>query len=178
MWSPDHYLTTSRFAAAAHRGQTVTGTDLPYLLHLAQVAAEVMLALQAEADHAEDLALQCALLHDTLEDTATSYADLVATFGLAVADGVLALTKDTRLPHDEQMADSLRRISAQPQAVWLVKLADRIVNLQPPPAHWTPAKIAAYRDEAQDILIALGAASPHLAGRLAARIAAYPPANN
>ncbi|NTU80585.1 MAG: bifunctional (p)ppGpp synthetase/guanosine-3',5'-bis(diphosphate) 3'-pyrophosphohydrolase, partial [Chloroflexales bacterium] len=90
-----------------------------------------------------------------------------------VADGVLALSKDEALPKDERMPDSLRRIQAQPHAVWLVKLADRIVNMQPPPKHWQGDKIAAYKDEAHAILAALGAASPLLAARLAAKIEAY-----
>lgn len=72
------------------------------------------------------------------------------------------------------MADSLRRIQAEPREVWMVKLADRISNLQPPPAHWTPAKIAAYRVEALAIADTLGAASPHLHARLRAKIADYP----
>jgi GTP diphosphokinase / guanosine-3',5'-bis(diphosphate) 3'-diphosphatase len=71
------------------------------------------------------------------------------------------------------MADSLRRIKLQPREVWLVKLADRIVNLQPPPEHWQADKIAAYRAEARVILAALGEASPLLAARLAEKIEAY-----
>jgi (p)ppGpp synthase/HD superfamily hydrolase len=73
------------------------------------------------------------------------------------------------------MADSLRRIRLQPIEVWAVKLADRIANLAPPPPHWTTAKIAAYRAEAQAILEALGDAHEPLATRLASRIADYPP---
>lgn len=169
----DRYTTAAQFAAAAHAGQTVTGTTLPYLLHVTLVAMEVSAALRAEPGHDEGFAIQCALLHDTVEDTSVSYAQLVATFGQPVADGVLALSKDPTLPKGEQMRDSLRRIQAQPHAVWLVKLADRIVNLQPPPQHWTTEKIAAYKEEARVILATLGAASPLLAARLAAKIAAY-----
>ena len=73
----------------------------------------------------------------------------------------------------EAMTDSLERIRRQPPEVWMVKLADRIVNLGPPPPHWTAEKIATYRAEAQTILAALGAACPPLAARLAARIASF-----
>ena len=72
------------------------------------------------------------------------------------------------------MTDSLRRILLQPREVWMVKLADRINNLQPPPSHWKDPKIAAYRAEAIQIVEALGPASPYLEGRLRAKIAAYP----
>jgi (p)ppGpp synthase/HD superfamily hydrolase len=173
MWSQDRYTFASRFAAFAHAGQQVPGSELPYLLHLAQVAMEVSAALRVETGHDEDLAMQCALLHDTVEDTAITYEEVVATFGRAVADGVLALTKDEQLPKDEQMPDSLRRISEQPHAVWLVKLADRIVNMQKPPKHWAADKVASYKVEARTILDALGAASPMLAARLDEKIVAY-----
>lgn len=173
MWSQDLYTAAARFAAAAHAGQTVPGTDLPYLLHVTLVAMEVGAALRLESGHDEDLAIQCALLHDTVEDTSVTHEQIVAAFGHPVAGGVLALSKDPALPKNQQMADSLRRIQAQPRAVWLVKLADRIVNMQPPPKHWQGAKIAAYRSEARDILAALGAASPLLTARLAEKIGAY-----
>jgi (p)ppGpp synthase/HD superfamily hydrolase len=90
-----------------------------------------------------------------------------------VADGVAALSKDDRLPKADRMADSLRRIREQPREVWMVKLADRITNLAPPPDDWSAAKRAAYRDEAIVIADALGAASPTLHARLRARIEAY-----
>lgn len=173
MWSQDRYTAAARFAAAAHQGQTVPGSELPYLLHVTLVAMEVTAAVRAEPGHDEDLAVQCALLHDTVEDTAVTYDQVAAAFGQAVADGVLALTKDENLPKDAQMPDSLRRIRAQPREVWLVKLADRIVNMQPPPKHWQADRITAYKEEARSILAALGAASPLLAARLAAKLEAY-----
>lgn len=122
------------------------------------------------------LAVQCALLHDTLEDTSIPEAELAALFEPAVVAGVRALTKDATLPKSEAMADSLRRIREQPQEVWAVKLADRITNLAAPPAHWKAERIAGYRLEAEQILAALGEAHAPLAERLARRIAAYPPA--
>lgn len=173
-WSPDLYLRAARFAAAAHLGQKVPGGELPYLLHVCQVAAEVQRALAVEPYERPDLALACALLHDVVEDTAVTRAAVAAEFGEDVAAGVAALSKDPGLPKDQAMADSLRRIREQPREVWIVKLADRIVNLEPPPHYWKPAKIAAYREEAGVILGALGEASAWLADRLRARIAGYP----
>jgi (p)ppGpp synthase/HD superfamily hydrolase len=173
MWNQDRYAEACRFAAAAHAAQVVPGTELPYLTHVALVAMEVSAALRAEPNHDEDLALCCALLHDTVEDTPITLAEVQAVFGPAVAAGVSALTKDEALPKEAQIPDSLRRIRAQPNEVWLVKLADRIVNLQPPPKHWEPAKIADYKAQSQTILDELSAASPFLAARLEAKIAAY-----
>lgn len=172
-WLQESYLRAYRFAAAAHQGQRVPGTNFPYLMHFSFVAMEVMAALRAEPEHDGDLAVQCALLHDVIEDTPVTFEQVAQEFGAAVADGVRALSKDPALPKPEAMADSLRRIRQQPVEVWMVKLADRINNLQRPPEYWTAEKIYAYQTEAEKILQALGAASPFLAARLREKIDAY-----
>ena len=55
----------------------------------------------------------------------------------------------------------------------MVKLADRITNLQTPPSYWTTEKIIEYRQEAIEIHTALKEASPFLALRLAQKIENY-----
>ena len=173
-WSPDLYVAAYRFAAEAHRGQEYPGSGgLPYIMHISVVAMEVTAALAVEHVDAPDLAVQCALLHDTIEDTEATHEQVLAQFGAPVADGVLALSKNPSLPKSERMTDSLRRIREQPPAVWIVKLADRISNLGPPPAYWSRQKRTRYRDEAGDILAALGPASSYLTGRMQAKITAY-----
>jgi GTP diphosphokinase / guanosine-3',5'-bis(diphosphate) 3'-diphosphatase len=169
----DAYLSAWQFAAKAHRGQTVPGTDLPYLVHIGAVAMEVLVAHALEPLSDPLLATQCALLHDTVEDCGVAVAELKRRFGPAVAAGVLALSKRKDLPKPEAMSDSLARILAQPREVWAVKLADRISNLQPPPAHWTATKRAAYQQEARVILEALGGGHSTLAARLAQKILGY-----
>lgn len=169
------WLAAWSFAARAHRTQKFPGTDLPYLVHIGAVSMEIFAAHHELPFTRPELAVQCALLHDTLEDTPTDEAELVSRFGAEVAAGVRALTKNATLAKSEAMADSLRRIREQPVEVWAVKLADRISNLGPPPSHWTAEKIAGYAEEAQTILDALGEAHEPLARRLAERIAQYPP---
>ncbi|MEM9266100.1 MAG: HD domain-containing protein [Cyanobacteria bacterium P01_F01_bin.13] len=174
LWTPDRYTQAWNFAADAHRGQRVPGTERPYINHLGNVAMEVMRAIAVTPTvQRPDLAVQCALLHDTIEDTAVTYEMVVAEFGPEVAAGVLALSKDLALPKAEQMADSLQRIRQQSGEVWMVKLADRISNLQPPPRHWNQEKIQRYKAEAEMILEALGEANDWLAGRLAKKIVTY-----
>lgn len=170
----DAYIRAYRFAALAHIGQKVPGTDIPYLMHLSLVSMEVIASFTVEPGRDTALAVQCALLHDVIEDTATSYEQVLEAFGPSVANGVLALTKVTALPtKQEQMADSLCRIKEQPHEIWLVKLADRITNLQPPPSYWTVEKRKKYQAEAGMILDALGGASQYLAERLRGKILAY-----
>lgn len=172
-WSQELYLKAMWFAAAAHNGQTIPDTDLPYLVHIGMVSMEVLAALgELPADQA-DLAVQCSLLHDVLEDTATPYDLIVAEFGEAVAKGVKALSKNPRIDKPLRMTDSLNRIRQQPQAVWIVKLADRITNLQPPPASWSKTKAERYHQESLVILESLGEASQLLAQRLTWKIMSY-----
>jgi (p)ppGpp synthase/HD superfamily hydrolase len=171
MYSPDRYVAALRFAATAHAAQKVPGTELPYLVHVTSVAAEVIAALAPGLD--ADLAVLCALLHDTIEDTQTTRADVAARFGERVADGVVALSKDATVPKPDRMADSLRRIAAQPREIAMVKLADRITNLAPPPAHWPRDKRIAYRDEAIVIADALARTDTALDARIRAHIVAY-----
>ncbi len=172
-WSQDAYDVAFRYAAAAHQGQKFRDTQLPYLVHVTLTCMEVMAALAEEEQHDGNLAVQCALLHDVLEDTHIPYAHIEQNFGWAVADGVLALTKDASLSEEEQMADSLRRIQKQPSAVWIVKLGDRISNLSKPPESWTLQKKINYRESAQQIYDALHTASPLMARRMQAKMKAY-----
>lgn len=172
-WSQEAYIKAYKFAAHAHLGQKWPGSDLPYLTHLSMVAMETMTALSTEKGREGDLAMQCSLLHDTIEDTAVSYQDVEREFGKAVADGVLALSKNENLEKKLQMPESLQRILKQPQEIWMVKMADRITNLQEPPSHWNSQKVAKYRQEATCIYEMLKEASPFLARRLQEKIEHY-----
>jgi (p)ppGpp synthase/HD superfamily hydrolase len=174
-WSQDTYLNAYWFAAKAHVDQRYPGTQISYIMHLSFVTMEVIAALHQEASTLDaDFAVQCALLHDVIEDTDVTYQDLLLHFGSDVADAVQALTKDLSLPTKaEQMRDSLHRIRLQPKEVWMVKLADRISNLQPPPHYWSESKCCAYLLEAQEIYDALHTASPVLAARLHEKIQNY-----
>ncbi len=165
--------TAWRFAAQKHHGQIYPGTDLPYLVHIGMVFLELLPALEKETGLDSDVAICCALLHDVVEDTETTAAEMEAVFGSAITAGVLALSKNDSLPKGEAILDSLTRIRREPREVWLVKLADRIANLSTPPSHWDREKCLSYATEAQTILDLLGEASPLLAEKLASRIAAW-----
>ncbi len=169
------YQETIKFAARRHgeQKQIIPGTDLPYLVHLANVAMEIIVAAADSPDLDAGFAVQLALLHDTLEDTQTSYQELETRFGKQVADGVFALTKNANLPQFEKMQDSLDRIKQQPKEVWAVKLADRITNLQTPPLHWSPEKVETYKMEALQILTELQGCNDFLEKRLLQKLSEY-----
>lgn len=169
------YQDTIKYAAGKHesRGQKVPGTNLPYVVHLSNVAMGILIASWHTDNFNLELAIKAALLHDILEDTNTSWEEFEAHFGADVAHAVSALTKNEDLPNDEQMADSLKRIKAQPAEIWAVKLADRITNLQKPPSHWSKDKKIKYHAEAKTILDSLGTGNSYLSVRLATKIAEY-----
>jgi (p)ppGpp synthase/HD superfamily hydrolase len=162
-----------RFAAYAHRDQQVPGTQLPYLLHLAQVTSELAPALHDLSYDQAVLATCAAILHDCMEDCGVTALELTEAFGLQVCAGVQALTKNSALPKEQRMVDCLARIITQPQVIWRVKLADRITNLGKPPEAWSCDKRIAYRQEAQLILERLGSSSDWLALRMHQCIADY-----
>ncbi len=127
----DNYQKAIRFAGVKHALQKTPGTEANYLAHLSCVAMELMTAYLHASDFDLVFAVQLALLHDTLEDTDTTLDELIEQFSLKIAEGVSALTKDNKLnTKQEQMLDSLSRIKCMSNEVGLVKLADRITNLQ------------------------------------------------
>lgn len=169
------YQKAIKFAAAKHadQNQTIPGTNLPYVVHLSNVAMEIMIASFNTDDFDLDFAVQVALLHDTIEDTSTTFDELDTEFGTDIAEAVHALTKNTDLPKEQQMNDSLKRIKSMPLEVWTVKLADRITNLQPPPPHWDNERKIRYREEAKLIHSELKNSNKFLADRLEGNIKKY-----
>ena len=169
------YQKALKFGASKHveQDQKIPGTDLPYVVHLSNVAMEILVAGSFTEGFDIGFAVQVALLHDTLEDTPTEFSELQLEFGKQVADAVLALSKNEQLPKGQQMPDCLHRIKQLQPEVWAVKMADRITNLQPPPAHWDSNKRKLYKKEATLIHAALAGGNAYLAERLEMKIKDY-----
>ena len=168
------YQKAMKFAGEKHYNQKVPGTNANYLLHISNVVMEVLVASNHDNSFDINLAIQVAILHDTIEDTDTSFEEITTVFGTEVAKGVLALTKnETLTTKREQMLDSLRRINMLSKEVGLVKLADRITNLQEPPKHWNQEKIENYLEEATIIASELSEKNKYLNQRLLEKIESY-----
>ena len=115
------------FALAAHGEQTRKGTDIPYISHLLAVAS---LVLEAGGD--EDMAI-AGLLHDTIEDTATTAADIAAAFGPRVAAIVEGCTDTDETPKPPWRGRKERylahlRSPDTPAEVLVVSRADKLHN--------------------------------------------------
>ncbi|MBB6367712.1 guanosine-3',5'-bis(diphosphate) 3'-pyrophosphohydrolase [Xanthomonas sacchari] len=115
--------------AAAHAGQTRKSGE-PYITHPVAVAGVLAeLGLDVEA-------LIAAILHDTIEDTPLTRAELAAEFGEAVAelvDGVTKLDKLKFRDRQEAAAESFRKMllaMSRDLRVIMIKLADRLHNMR------------------------------------------------
>lgn len=105
------------FAADAHRGQMYN--DLPYIVHPVRVFLKVQ-------DLTDDQEVQAAaLLHDVVEDTAISLAQIRDTFGSRVFVLVDALTRRK----GEKYFDYITRVSMIEEAK-LIKIADLYDNIK------------------------------------------------
>ena len=168
------YQKAIKFAGEKHREQKVPGTNANYLLHISNVAMEVLLAYNFDNSFDINFAIQAAILHDTIEDTDTNYEEIKQMFGEPVAKAVQALTKDEKLlSKEERMKDSLARINQLQKEVGIVKIADRITNLQTPPEHWSKSKIIKYYEEAKLISSTLANKNEYLNKRLELKIKEY-----
>lgn len=111
------------FAARAHRGQTRKGTRVPYLLHPLR-AGETLIRLGCQ----NDLVI-AAILHDTVEDTDTSFADICKKFGRNVMEIVKACTEPNKdSPWEERKRHTLATLKNAPMKVLMVAAADKLDN--------------------------------------------------
>ena len=165
-----------QFAVMVHGNQVRKGNEhIPYVFHPVDVANEVIYYSGLPIPELE-LASTIALLHDTVEDTVATIKDIEQQFGIEVALGVAALTKDNSLQSNEvskleSLRENLLRLKEMPHYVQAVKLADRISNLKSFPAMWTREKVSNYLDEASMIARELGQSSEGLQARLLSRVA-------
>lgn len=141
------------FAADRHRDQRRKGVDAsPYINHPIRVA----MLLVEEGDVHEVAVLQAAILHDTIEDTRTTGDEIEARFGAEVRRLVEEVTDDKRLPRRARKQRQIDHASALSAAAKLIKIADKIANVQDvmaaPPRDWSVARRLDYLDWAEAVV--------------------------
>jgi guanosine-3',5'-bis(diphosphate) 3'-pyrophosphohydrolase len=119
-----------RYSEEAHRGQVRNSGD-PYITHSVEVA-KILAGLQLDS-----ITVATGLLHDVVEDTRLTVADVEAEFGREIAAIVDGLTKIAKLPtggsSQERQVESYRKLLlsiAKDARVIIVKLADRLHNMR------------------------------------------------
>ncbi|MEX2582425.1 MAG: HD domain-containing protein [Gemmatimonadota bacterium] len=125
------------YAAAKHRDQRRKGAGAPPFINHSIEVAELL----ARAAGIEDpVTLQAAVLHDTLEDTDTTFDDLAREFGTEVATLVQEVTDEKHLPRAERKRHQIETAPRLSERARLIRLADKIVNVHAitwtPPVEW------------------------------------------
>jgi RelA/SpoT family (p)ppGpp synthetase len=117
------------YAMKAHGEQTRASGD-PYFSHPLEVAA-ILTDLKLD-----DSTIAAALLHDTIEDTSATRAEIDQMFGAdigALVEGLTKLKKLDLVTKEAKQAENLRKLLlaiADDVRVLLVKLADRLHNMR------------------------------------------------
>lgn len=141
------------FAATKHREQRRKGRGAsPYINHPIEVArtlAEVGGVTDAEI-------LAAAVLHDTLEDTEATAAELEREFGARIRSLVEEVSDDKALSQPERKRLQIVHAPTLSPGARLVKLGDKIANVRDvthdPPPSWDPARRRAYLNWAREVV--------------------------
>jgi guanosine-3',5'-bis(diphosphate) 3'-pyrophosphohydrolase len=159
-------LKAMAFAAAKHRDQRRKDAGAsPYINHPIALAE----VLWHEGAVRDPVIIAAALLHDTIEDTETTPAELTGAFGASVTAVVEEVTDvkwlSKRARKELQVARA-RRASIRAK---LVKLADKICNLRDilasPPKDWSVERKRQYFDWAKKVIDQVRGTNPKLERR-------------
>lgn len=156
-------LNALRFSAEKHKNQRRKGRDAaPYINHPIEVA-ELLTGVGGVQDPHTIIA---AILHDTVEDTATTPEEIEQKFGQEVRSLVDEVTDDKSLP---QAVRKQRQIDHAPHLTSRakeIKIADKISNLRDlidsPPTGWSQKRIADYIDWSEAVVSRLRGSNPAL----------------
>ena len=159
-------IKAAQFASQAHEGQVRKYTGMPYICHPARVAGRV--AIHPEAT--EEMVM-AAFLHDTVEDTQTTFKDIRFWFGNRVTNLVMDLTDpcctglaDTckGKPREERKAIARGYIASACQESRIIKMVDRIDNLRDMPLTPPNSYTKMYLAESLLLAKAIGSADSEL----------------
>ena len=144
------------FASRKHVNQRRKDANAsPYINH---PIALVSILVDEAGVHDMDV-LCAALLHDILEDSETTAAELAETFGDTLAGIVIEVTDDKTLAKEERKRLQIEHAPRLTPAARLVKVADKIANLRDvadnPPANWPLARRHEYFDWAKQVVDAI-----------------------
>jgi guanosine-3',5'-bis(diphosphate) 3'-pyrophosphohydrolase len=122
-----------KFATEKHEGQTRKVSGDPYITH--PIMVSYILAQYKQSAKIEEL-ICASLLHDTLEDTNTTFSEIVIEFSPMVASLVLELTNDDEMIKQlgKKEYSKIKWVAMTSYAL-TIKLADRFANIQDKPSN-------------------------------------------
>jgi guanosine-3',5'-bis(diphosphate) 3'-pyrophosphohydrolase len=150
---PAELLKAIAFAADKHRHQRRKDAEAsPYINHPIAVAN----ALAGEGGVSDEVTLLAAVLHDTVEDTQTTFAELEQNFGLEVTALVREVTDDKSLPKAQRKQLQVEHAPSSSNRAKQLKIADKVCNVRDiavsPPAHWPPQRRREYLEWAEKVV--------------------------
>jgi len=120
------------FSMERHKDQKRSVNDYPYIVHPISVFSIVK--KYKESKNSEML-LCAALLHDILEDTDTTYEELVADYSKGIADLVLEVTNDSdQIDIHGKIGYMKQKMMNMTSYGLIIKLADNLDNLTDNPS--------------------------------------------
>lgn len=152
------------FAAHKHRDQRRKDVEAsPYINHPITLAN----ILTNEAGITDENVICAALLHDTIEDTETTEAELQAAFGAKITGIVMDVTDDKNLPKADRKRLQIEHAAHISDEAKLVKFADKIANLRDvavsPPVGWELQRVREYFDWAKAVIDQIRGHHPQMA---------------
>jgi guanosine-3',5'-bis(diphosphate) 3'-pyrophosphohydrolase len=141
------------FAAHKHRDQRRKDAGAtPYINHPLELAR----ILTVEGGITDAATIAAALLHDTIEDTETTPAEIEREFGSEIRSIVEEVTDDKSLPKVDRKRLQVEHAAHASRKAQLVKLADKIANLRDvassPPDRWDLTRRQEYFDWAKRVI--------------------------
>jgi guanosine-3',5'-bis(diphosphate) 3'-pyrophosphohydrolase len=156
-------LRALEFAAAKHRDQRRKGRGAsPYINHPIEVAR----ALADVGGVSDPEILSAAILHDTVEDTQTTPAELEERFGARIRSLVEEMTDDKKLSQPERKRLQIVHAPTLSPGARLIKLGDKLCNVRDvihdPPPSWDPVRRKAYLNWAGEVVDQIRGTNPAL----------------
>jgi len=156
-------LQAAHFAAGKHSRQRRKNKEAsPYINHPIEVAQH----LSTVGGIIDEAVLMAALLHDTVEDTETTYEELLEHFDKHVADLVMECTDDKNLPKQERKRLQVVNAPHKSTGAKLIKIADKSCNLRSiltdPPEGWSRQRQFEYFKWAEQVVSGLLGHNPAL----------------
>jgi guanosine-3',5'-bis(diphosphate) 3'-pyrophosphohydrolase len=158
-------LKAARFAAEKHNDQRRKDSKgSPYINHPIQVAE----TLWTIGDVRDATLLVASILHDTIEDTATSPEEIKIQFGEEVLALVLEVTDDKSLPDRVRKQRQVESAPHKTHPAKMLKLADKICNVRDlidsPPPVWSRERKQEYLLWTERVVAGLRGANARLEG--------------
>lgn len=155
----------SALELAAHghaRQRRKGGDDIPYINHPIAVAA----LLATVGGVTDPDILTAAVLHDVVEDTTTTAAELEAQFGARIASLVAEVTDDPALDGPARKLTQEREAPSKSPGAKLIRLADKTCNVRDitanPPHTWPAERCTTYFDWCERVVAQLRGTHPAL----------------